>query len=80
MGWIICCKFKSRTSSHRLTVETGRCLGVSHNERSCSLCNNNQIADETHSVLDCTAFSCIRQNYLKNLDFVEDQILLNFVN
>lgn len=30
-----------------------------------TLCNNNQIADEMHFILECNALSCIRQKYLE---------------
>lgn len=56
---------KFRTSNHRLPVETGRWLGIPLNERCCTLCNKNQIADEMHFILECNALSCIRQKYLE---------------
>ena len=41
---------KSRTTNHRLPVETGRWINMPYNERSCVLCNTSKIADEFHYI------------------------------
>lgn len=53
-------------SDHRLSVKTVRCLGIPHNEKLCTLCNDNHIADEIRFVLECNGLSCIRLKYLES--------------
>lgn len=57
---------KFRMSDHRLSVRTVRCLGIPLNEKLCTLCNNNHIADEMRFVLECKSLSCIRLKYLES--------------
>ena len=56
---------KFRTTNHRLPVETGRWINISHNDRSCVLCNTSKITDEFHYILKCSALSIIRIEYLR---------------
>ena len=44
---------KFRTTNHRLPVETGRWHEKPLGERFCTLCNNCQIGDEFHYILEC---------------------------
>ena len=56
---------KFRTTNHRLPVETGRWFSIPYNERFCVLCNDNKIADEYHFLLECSALSTIRKEFLQ---------------
>ena len=44
---------KFRTTNHQLPVQIGRWHGTPLRERLCTLCNNVQIADEFHYILEC---------------------------
>ena len=57
---------KFRTSNHHLPVETGRWAGIPLSERVCTLCNNGQIGDEFHYLLECKVLSNHRKKYLGN--------------
>ena len=57
---------KFSTTNHRLPVETGRWQGKPLGERFCSLCNNCQIADEFHYILECDTVQNIRKCFLCN--------------
>ena len=57
---------KFRTTNHRLPIETGRWQGLPLCDRICTLCKNNQIADEFHYILECKTLSNVRKNYLGN--------------
>lgn len=48
---------KFRTSNHRLPIEVGRWNNLQRHERICNLCNNNQIGDEYHYLLECNALA-----------------------
>ena len=50
----ILCKF--RCGSHRLPIEAGRWQGVSRSDRLCHLCDSNDIGDEYHYIMSCSAF------------------------
>ena len=43
---------KFRTTNHRLPVETGRWQGKPLGERFCTQCNNCQIGDDFHYILE----------------------------
>ena len=55
---------KFRTTNHRLPVETGRWINMPYNDRSCVLCNTSKIADEFHYILEWSALTIIRKEYL----------------
>ena len=61
---------KFRTTNHRLPVETGRWIDVPYNERFCILCNKSKIADEFHYILECSALSNIRKEYLHSRYYI----------
>lgn len=48
---------KFRISNHRLPIEVGRWNNLKRHERISNLCNNNQIGDEFHYLLDCYALA-----------------------
>lgn len=58
--------FKYRTANHRLPVETGRYDRIPFNDRTCTLCTNNQVGSEEHYLLECPHFDQDRTNYMYN--------------
>ena len=66
---------KFRTANHYLPMETGRWYGIPKLERTCHVCNRDQIVDKYHSILECNVFELQR---IKNL-FV-DRTFINFPN
>ena len=44
---------KLRTSNHKLPIETGRYMNINKQDRICTMCNNNDIGDEYHLVMEC---------------------------
>ena len=59
-----------RISSHQLRIKTGRYENIPRNERICHFCTSNKIEDENHFLLDCKAYSQIRDIFFSR--FVED--------
>ena len=59
---------KLRFSSHKLRIETGRYDKIPRDERLCSLCNCNNIEDETHFLLDCPSYSSIRDRLFSKIE------------
>ena len=55
------CKF--RTLNHKLPIEYGRWHNITRNMRFCNLCNQNEIGDECHYMLECNIF----EQYSKRL-------------
>ena len=51
---------KLRISCHKLRIETGRYDNIPRNKRLFHFCNCNNIEDETHFLLDCSAYSQVR--------------------
>ena len=45
---------KLRTSSHRLTIETGRWTNIIRENRICTQCGQNKVEDEYHFLFDCS--------------------------
>ena len=60
---ITLCKF--RCGNHRLPITTGRYTGINREDRTCPLCNSNDIADEFHFIFICTYFAETRNALLK---------------
>ncbi len=56
------CKF--RTAIHKLPIVTGRFAGIEAQNRTCDLCNLNQIGDEFHYLFSCPHFTNEREIYL----------------
>ena len=59
------CFTKLRLSSHKFLVERARWLKVSYTQRTCTLCNSNDIEDEYHVTLVCEYFRDVRKIYIK---------------
>ena len=57
------CKF--RCGNYKLPIITGRYDGTPKEDRLCPLCNNQQLGDEFHYLLECPSLSVERQMYLK---------------
>ena len=57
---------KLRISSHRLPVESGRYNNIPFDERTCKLCNLNEVGNEQHYLMQCsnTMFKEIRYIYV----------------
>ena len=55
---------KFRTSNHYLPIETGRWNKIPLEDRMCTLCNENDIADEFHYLLKCQFFNHPRTQFL----------------
>ena len=53
-----------RTNNFFLPIETGRWEGIDLLDRKCNLCNNNQIGDEYHYLLECPFFDQDRNKYI----------------
>ena len=52
----------------QLRIETGRYEKIPRNERICSFCTSNKIEDENHFLLDCKAYSQIRDIFFSKLE------------
>ena len=61
------CYTKLRLSSHKFLVECARWLKVKvpYTQRTCTLCNSNDIEDEYHVTLVCEYFRDIRKKYIE---------------
>ena len=57
-----------RISSHQLRIETGRYEKIPRDERICYFCSRNKIEDENHFLLDCKAYSPIRDTFFSKLE------------
>lgn len=74
---INCKSFRSaltrlRVSSHRLRIESGR-YGrgrVERHERTCQFCDTNELEDEYHFVLKCSAYENLRSQYIKRYFYI----------
>ena len=59
---------KLRISSHRLPVESGRYNNIPIDERTCKLCNLNEVGNEQHYLMQCsnTMFKVpVKRNFVK---------------
>ena len=59
---ITLCKFI--VSDHKLPIELGRHLNIPKEERYCNLCQQGEIDNEYHFLLECNALVIIRRNYI----------------
>ena len=55
----------SRYRLHNLNIETGRYYNIDRHARICNMCNNNDIEDENHFILECSKYVEIRRKYVK---------------
>jgi hypothetical protein len=51
--------------AHSLNIETGRYYNIDRHARICNMCNNNDIEDEYHFILECSKYVEIRSKYIK---------------
>ena len=68
---------KFRVSDHSLEIESGRYKNITREERKCKNCNLNEIGDEYHFFLKCTANHSPRNNLFNKIilnkpDFIEE--------
>ena len=56
------CKF--RTLNHKLPIEYGRWHNIARNMHFRNLCNQNEIGDECHYILECKFFNSIQKDYI----------------
>ena len=68
---------KFRVSDHSLEIESGRYKSITREERKCKNCNLNEIGDEYHFFLKCTANHSLRNNLFNKIilnkpDFIEE--------
>ena len=59
---------KCRACNLSLAIETGRYTRTKTpvNERLCNFCNCNEVEDETHFLVECTFYSDLRDDVLRN--------------
>ena len=75
------CRF--RTVNHKLPIESGRWKNIPRENRTCNLCNSNEIGDEFHYILECTYFSeerkeCIDEKFCTNINTLKFKAVMNF--
>jgi hypothetical protein len=46
-------------------IQTGRYYNIDRHARMCNMCNNNDIEDEYHFILECSKYVEIRRKYIK---------------
>ena len=46
-----------------------------YNDRSCVLCNTSKIADEFHYILECSALTIIRKEYLQCRYYIRPNVI-----
>lgn len=59
---------KIRVSAHRLEIEAGRYKQLDRKDRLCRICDENQVEDESHFLVGCTALEVERSQLLALLD------------
>ena len=57
-----------RISSHQLRIETGRYEKIPRDDRICYFCTRNKIEDKNHFLLDCKAYSQIKDTFFSKLE------------
>jgi len=58
-----------RTGSHDLSIVRGAWSGTARDRRICRCCPMNVVEDETHFILECTAYSHVRSSTLRGGHF-----------
>ena len=66
---------KLRLSSHQLFIETGRHRNIDRNDRKCQLCQCNDIEDEFHFVLICSAYTTLRKQCIPRYYYTRPSML-----
>ena len=59
-----------RTRNHKLHVETGswcKPRSTPFDERLCFICDRDELEDEYHFVICCSAYTALRLKYIKNI-------------
>jgi hypothetical protein len=60
-----------------LRIETGRYVGEEPVNRTCNLCNSQSIEDETHFLVECTAYHDIRNYIFQNIIYLQNFTILD---
>ena len=68
------CHFRSL--NHKMTIEWGRFVGTSRDDRNCELCSLDKIGDEYYYLLECTYISDSREGFICQGIYLLDQILI----
>ena len=64
-----------KTANHRMQIETLRWEGIPLHERTCLLCETNDIADEYHYLLCCSYFASQRIRFIRPYSYRRPNIL-----
>jgi hypothetical protein len=56
-----------RTSTHKLSIETGRHKKIPEEQRICPMCPSQTVEDELHFIIQCTAYSSPREALFKTI-------------
>jgi hypothetical protein len=59
---------KIRLSSHQLSIEKGRHLKISVNDRKCIYCNMNVVEDEVHFLFECSYYNEERTLFMNTIN------------
>ena len=66
------CKLKC--ANHRMPIVTGRWANLPIDDRTCTLCQTNEIGDEFHYLFNCTFFSVQRTRYIMRYYYLQPNI------
>lgn len=55
---------KFRCSSHKLMIEVGRRLGLAREDRICRDCDQHDIGDEFHFIMECPKYADLRSRFI----------------
>ena len=72
---------KFRVCNIKLPIEVGRFTNLPRHERTCHICNKDQLGDEFHFLFECSnhRLTLLRSKYL-NVEFRKDINVLKFDN
>ena len=63
-----------RVHAHSLNIETGRYYNIDRHDRICNMCNNNDIEDEYHFILEYSKYVEIRRKYIKPYYYINPSV------
>ena len=67
--------FKANWPIKSFQLWAGRWINMPYNDRSCVLCNTSKIADEFHYILECSALTIIRKEYLHCRYYIRPNVI-----
>ena len=59
---------KLRISAHTLQIERGRYNNIKVTDRKCPVCQDQEVEDEVHFLLQCKCYSSIRKDFFEKLN------------